>query len=656
MKSILLSLLLSFCAVIVSVAEAKSAEQPFSTNKIDSLFYIFEAAQGRNRVEAANILQNEIHHADLINEVHDISYDEPLIKIDAHIYCIMGTAALMTGDNYSGIKYYEKGIALYEELGDKQKQTRYMLNLHFCYKMTGDYPKATDYLNKCLAIFTENNEEEMVARTLYSIGMLYSENDRDSIAVEYLNKALAIQRKLDLKVDFLATLQTLSDAYIKLNDIGKAEPFAEEALSIAKELNILLDWESSLHTIGLVYIAKGEYDKAISSFQQALNINEANNGRTDYKAYSYYLLGETFRVSGRETNKAEEYFLQSISLSEEAENEYYQNLAYEGLVNLNQTHNPQKALDYLLKHVEIKEILFNNQTRQQLNDFQIKYQTQQKELEIVRQQSEIKQHKSNRTILVICLILSLFILILFFILLRQRTKRNRVLSEINATKDKFFSIISHDLKNPAIAQRDALQLLITNSKDFNAEALTQYYTELLNSADGHVELLYNLLNWAQVQTGRMPYKPVKFDLVSTLRSDIILFENMSKRKGVIFNVQVPETVLITGDSNMTATIVRNLLTNAIKFTPAGKTVSLNITPSTAGGYTIEINDTGVGMSEEQKQNMFRIDNRQSKKGTSGETGSGLGLIVCKELIEKHGSSLQVESELNKGSNFRFNLS
>ena len=118
-------------------------------------------------------------------------------------------------------------------------------------------------------------------------------------------------------------------------------------------------------------------------------------------------------------------------------------------------------------------------------------------------------------------------------MLNLRNKRNSVLAEMNATKDKFFPIISHDLKNPAIAQRDALQQLISYSKEWNVELLSEYYEELLKSANGQVELLYNLLNWAQVQTGRMPFNPTQFDLSEALRSDIVLTQLPSPERRMV---------------------------------------------------------------------------------------------------------------------------
>ena len=227
---------------------------------------------------------------------------------------------------------------------------------------------------------------------------------------------------------------------------------------------------------------------------------------------------------------------------------------------------------------------------------------------------------------------------------------------MNAIKDKFFSIISHDLKNPAIAQRDSLQLLAENSHRLDISTLSNYHRQLFKSASGLVDLLKNLFNWAQIQTGRNIYQPLPFNLAHALLPDIGVIKSMAERKNITFEVQLPQPAIITGDQSMVVTIVRNLLTNAVKFTAEGGVVTLEISPDTARATcTISVTDTGAGMSEEQMQNLFRINRQQLREDTAGEKGTGLGLIVCKEFIEKHGSTLHVESEAGKGSRFWFEL-
>jgi len=238
--------------------------------------------------------------------------------------------------------------------------------------------------------------------------------------------------------------------------------------------------------------------------------------------------------------------------------------------------------------------------------------------------------------------------------IRLRARRNRELAQMNAIKDKFFSIISHDLKNPALAQRDALQLLTDSGDQWEAGTRSNYYLQLLKSSNALVDLLRNLLNWAQIQTGRETYHPLPFNLVAALQPDLEVIKSMAARKDIIFEAGLPPSAVITGDENMLITVIRNLLTNAVKFTEAGGHISLLVN-ETDGRFTVLVRDTGMGMTPEQMQNLLRIDRQHSMLGTANETGTGLGLIVCQDMLQKHGSFLRIESEEGVGSQFWFEI-
>jgi signal transduction histidine kinase len=159
----------------------------------------------------------------------------------------------------------------------------------------------------------------------------------------------------------------------------------------------------------------------------------------------------------------------------------------------------------------------------------------------------------------------------------------------------------------------------------------------------------------------MAFNPEPFDIVPKLRAEANLIAKMAEQKGVTLKTELPEEAVVTGDKNMLATVVRNILTNAVKFTPAGGEVSLSalLTPENLSNaqktMIIAIKDNGVGMTAEQIDSLFRIDSHNSRQGTAGEQGTGLGLIVCNELLGRHGSTLHIESEVGKGSRFWFEI-
>ncbi|MCL1850502.1 MAG: HAMP domain-containing histidine kinase [Bacteroidetes bacterium] len=235
-----------------------------------------------------------------------------------------------------------------------------------------------------------------------------------------------------------------------------------------------------------------------------------------------------------------------------------------------------------------------------------------------------------------------------------RNRRNRELAEMNTIKNKFFSIISHDLKNPVITQYNALQLLTDNVHKWDVNTLSDYSEELFKQSGALVDLLKDLLDWSLIQLGRNTHTPVIFNLVAALRSDIKVIKNMAEHKNITFETRMPQLLVVTADQNMLVTVIRNLLANAVKFTASGGMITLEITEDN-GETVISVTDTGIGMSQEHIRNLFRLESAHSHYGTAGEQGSALGLIVCKELLEKHDSKLNVESTEGAGSRFWFEI-
>lgn len=469
------------------------------------------------------------------------------------------------------------------------------------------YTRARD-----MAVELDNPQGISIAEN--NIGNIYQKKENYDMAVQHYLRCLEMQDELGDKETICNTYYNLGTCYYLLDELRVGFDYLQRALDMAEEIGDVEITALSLSKLSILNAKeKRKFDVAVRQIDRAEKLAVA---------------------AGLRQVQTEIYDIRC--LVEEERGDY------------------RTALIYFKRLKGLADTLLSESSMNKLREYEVRYDTQGKELEIIRQQAEIERHETRGWMLGGGLVAAGLMLVLLGYAVVQRNRRNRVLAEANATKDRFFSIISHDLKNPVIAQRDALQMLASHSGRWDADSLATYYRELLKSADGQIELLYNLLNWAKVQTGRMPYRPVPFDLAAALRPDIDLVRSMAARKGVDFETAMPETVLVTGDSSMIATVVRNLLTNAVKFTPAGGNVSLRV-EKTDRGWRVAVRDTGVGMSAEQIADMFRIDIRNSQTGTAGEHGSGLGLIVCRELLEKHGTRLEIDSRRGLGSEFGFVL-
>ncbi len=240
-------------------------------------------------------------------------------------------------------------------------------------------------------------------------------------------------------------------------------------------------------------------------------------------------------------------------------------------------------------------------------------------------------------------------------LLEQKVHlRTTELSALNATRDKFFSIIAHDLRNPFNTILGLSEMTLRNFGEAEPERIRKSVADIRDTAKHTFDLLQNLLIWARTQTGALDFEPVLFDISERIIENIELVKSQAAGKNIEISYQDAGPVEVTGDIRMIDTVLRNLLTNAIKFTETRGRVTVEVMRLT-GSVEVMVRDTGVGIAQENIPRLFLLDNKYSRKGTEKEKGSGLGLILCREFIEKHHGTIRVESEPGKGSRFVFVL-
>jgi len=231
---------------------------------------------------------------------------------------------------------------------------------------------------------------------------------------------------------------------------------------------------------------------------------------------------------------------------------------------------------------------------------------------------------------------------------------NKRLNEEISTKDKFFSIIAHDLKNPFNSILVFSQMMQRNLEHMDSNKLQKNLNGLIQSAENAYNLLENLLEWARSQTGRLLFQPEKVDLHSMIMITLESISTSAEQKHILLENLSRNGVYVFADKNITCTIIRNLLTNAIKYTNKGGMVLINCALNEDHAF-VSVTDTGIGMNEYQLQNLFKIDKKISIPGTEREPGTGLGLIVSKEFVQLQGGEITVRSEPEQGSTFSFSI-
>ena len=233
--------------------------------------------------------------------------------------------------------------------------------------------------------------------------------------------------------------------------------------------------------------------------------------------------------------------------------------------------------------------------------------------------------------------------------------KNMELLKVNAEKDKFFSIIAHDLRSPFNGFLGLTELMSEGVSGMSMEEIQKIALIMKKSATNLNLLLGNLLEWSRIQRGLISFLPKTYLLKPQIQDSLNLMSESAKGKRIEINFDIPDDLTIYADNNMLATIIRNLVSNAVKFTLSGGKIAVSAKMFPDKSVELSIQDTGIGMEKNIIENLFKLDSSSGRKGTEGELSTGLGLIICKDLIEKHNGKFSIESLVGKGSNFHFTL-
>jgi signal transduction histidine kinase len=234
-------------------------------------------------------------------------------------------------------------------------------------------------------------------------------------------------------------------------------------------------------------------------------------------------------------------------------------------------------------------------------------------------------------------------------------KTNEALIKLNAEKDKFFSIIAHDLRGPISSFMELTQLMAEELADLTTEQIKGMTTSMMSSTRKLYGLLENLLQWAKLHQNLLPFNPKLVQLRPLVNESLETIMETAANKEIVITNTIPGKTALWADSGMLQSVIRNLVTNAVKFIPKGGEITLSAKTIEGKSVEISVNDTGIGLPPKMTKNLFQLNQQVNRKGTEGESSSGLGLILCKEFIEKHGGKIWVESEEEKGSTFFFTI-
>jgi signal transduction histidine kinase/Tfp pilus assembly protein PilF len=498
----------------------------------------------------------------------------------------------------------------------------------------GETEAARDKYEEVLAYKSVTANPKAEAKAFFNIGHLYSKEGNYKLALENHKRALAIRRRIKEKRQEAHSLNDIGELYSLMNNDGQSLANHRVALEIRKKLKDDEGIAESCNNIGIIHYHQRNWNQAILFFETALQ-SALKSQDLEQQQKSYDFLSLSYKESGQlmEALRAREQYA--------VVSDFIQNQKYEQRLSESQNR-------YV---IDTKESQIENLERDRM-----------------KREQELQTQKNLRNFLISLIVLVLIIVVLIFYLYRTKQQANQKLQEINervrqqnlqlaelnATKDKFFSIIGHDLKGPLNSLTSFSRLLINHTDSLTKEEIQMLATDFDKSLKNLFTLLENLLEWSRSQTGNIEFKREVFDMDLLLKQNEDLLKIQAKNKKIAFDHMNSAEVQVAAHKNSINTVVRNLISNAIKFTPEGGLISIDLKTNHAMAV-VSVADTGVGMGPEVVAKLFRIDAKHSTKGTADEKGTGLGLILCKEFVEKNGGKLWVESEEGKGSVFSFTL-
>ncbi|PTN08532.1 tetratricopeptide repeat protein [Mangrovibacterium marinum] len=572
---------------------------------------------------------------ELFREALTIAEKIDAVEAQASIELNIGAALTTQGDRTNGLLYLFKALKYYENRGDHPTLARILNNIAVNYHYWKDYNRALDYYLKTLEAYQSMDDRAGQIIVLNNIGEIYKDKREFAKAVDFFDRVVQVADSSELSTFYKAYGWVgLAEAYMEMGEFEKSSVNVSQALAVFEKVKM----QEGIATANLIRaqlsLKNNQPEAGLVQVNRCLEIAQAS-GVVDLEQKAYRVRAQIYKMQNRfklAYDDVDRYATMSDTL--------YRTEIAEKFADI------RAAIEITKKQNEIELLQMDNQ----IMDLKIK-----------------RQHSS--TVILMLIVLSLFVVsLVMFGYLKSRKRVNELLTEknskiriqheelmkVNETKDKFMSIIGHDLRNPIGAFKDVISQLADFPEMFTDELRQQIVKELREEAESTYFLLDNLLSWAKNQKDAISFKPEKLDLRRVVKSNIQLNNRLLEAKSIAFTSDLEGELLALADHNMVNLVLRNLISNAIKFTNDGGQIQI-VGREEQNLLVISVKDNGVGIAEEDLPLVFDPVRHLSTYGTKHEKGSGLGLLLCKEFVEINGGTITVDSHKGVGSTFTFTL-
>lgn len=577
------------------------------------------------------------------------------------------------GDYTAAIDYFNQESDIYLAKADSVSWANAQYNLGIVYSIIRDFEKAIYHNSLALIYFENNNLLREAGNTFINLGYISNELRRTETAIGYYIRAEEIFSSLRTNKSLEASYLNLGVLSDKSKDLGPMQENVEKSrdLSLKSDIMSLINIKTGL---GKIYASTNNILSAETYLGDALRMAE-QLGDKSYESIIRVGLGSVYLKKGK-NKEALASLNTGLAIAQQMKQTNTILDAYAELASVSmKLGKSAQAYQYLNSYIQLKDSLYNEQSKVQAGRSTPQDGIGMRELQterLLRQNLEQVLEIERNTNSKIALIgFALFVLLLLVIIIRKYYSKNKTydnleeknrliekqkaeLENLIQTKDRFLSIIAHDLKNPFTSLLGFADLAFNEFDEITDAEKRSYLNIIRISSQQIYSLLDNLLTWSRAQSGRIDFKPEKVSLSELVENSIDVVRSSAENKQITLFKDFTKEVFVSADKNMLYTVLRNLLSNAIKFTPNGGSVTVSFNRSGAKAEIV-VSDTGVGMTEDELSRLFKLDGNLKNAGTNNETGTGLGLILCQEFMHLHRSKIVAESVPGKGSKFRFLL-
>ncbi|MHC1736423.1 MAG: tetratricopeptide repeat protein [Ignavibacteriaceae bacterium] len=591
-------------------------------------------------------------------------------KDKADFYFLSGKISMIQSDYKIALEAYNKSLDIYKRINDRNGIASAFNEIAYVSNYMGEFQQGLSYSYQAEKLAAEINDKINLVDAYNNIsiaGFIL----KDSILTElYYKKALDLASRINYPVGLAALFVHKSIFLFSKSDFDLALVFAFKALKEYEKENYLRGISGTLENIGLLYRKKSNFQLARKYHFESLEIKQKIEDKQGIAA-SYANIALVY-WDQKSYSTAHEYLNRSFKLRKSIDDlrglsvlaSFYSDIyAEEG--------NFGEALKYYKMFKSYNDSLFSEKKQAQINKLSAQYESEKKENQIVnlQKENEINKKLNYHLLIIIFLFLAISSLLTYYFIKKNKINKlllennrqillqkeqlealNKELSLANLEKDKLFAIIGHDLRSPFQSILGFSEIIETDAQILSKEEILHYFKMINQSNNQLFELINNLLNWSLIKLRRLKINPELFSPYKDIEKAIKLFDGSIQAKNLKVDFLVEKSAQVRCDRDSFSLIMRNLISNAVKYSKTGGIITIS------GGiendsYQISVKDTGIGMATDIINDIFS-ENIKSTSGTLGEKGTGFGLMICAEMIEKNNGIFSIESQLNIGSEFK----